>query len=858
MSQIIVSPATALGLPLDVTDPTELTGATQYALLVGAATGALTSLAAANDGEIPIGSTGVNPVIATITAGTNINITNGAGSITIDAADQTDFQDDLFRVYDNIDNTKEIAFQADQITTFNTRTITMCDQDLDLTNPSFPGLVTAATGLVATAGDVDILAGNLDLPTTNAALTEGVIKVGATSYFHAYGVDNLFIGPDSGNGINTGGNNTGIGVLTLSSLTAGDDNTAIGGSSLENLTTGIGNVAIGIEALEVLTTGDYNVAVGTGSSPLITTGSYNIAIGPNAGSGITIGDSSNILIGNDGFAGEDNAIRLGTQGGGAGQQNRCNIAGIYGVTPAGATETVIIDATGQLGSTAAAPGGNTFDDSLFRVYDDGDNSKRLAFQCSSISGSTTRTITMDDRDIDMDEVVTTYATDSGNATGSSGTITIAGAGTVSTSGAGATVTITGAGGGNEFVDNVFRVKDDGDNTKKIAFEASTITTGTTRTITMCDQDLSLVSPQFPGSVTAGTGLTVTTGDATISAGNLNLPTTNAALTEGVIEFNSVGFFHAYGTNNVFVGGSSGNGTLTGQNNSAVGYDSLDALTTGNFNMAIGSQALTDCTTGISNTALGYQALQNLVDGDYNSAIGTQAGNAITSGSGNMLVGRVAGQLITTGDYNIGVGHGALGALVSGDYNIGIGTGAGNALTTNDSDNICISNTGTAGDNNTIRLGTQGTGNKQQDKCFIAGIYNTTPSGGVDGTVVIDSNGQLGSIAGAAPMDRVDATGAAQAMAVNTEYTTNRGAGIVAYTLPAAAAVGDVIEVWGNSANGWSIAQNAGQTIHILGSSTTTGVGGSLASTTQYDCIRLKCTVTDTDFVGIPTGNLTVV
>jgi len=60
-----------------------LTGTTDHCLQVGNVTGSLTSLAAATDGQIPIGSTGVDPVIATITAGTNITITNGPGSITI-------------------------------------------------------------------------------------------------------------------------------------------------------------------------------------------------------------------------------------------------------------------------------------------------------------------------------------------------------------------------------------------------------------------------------------------------------------------------------------------------------------------------------------------------------------------------------------------------------------------------------------------------------------------------------------------------------------------------------------------------------------------------------------------------------
>ena len=56
---------------------------TNHALPVGNAAGGLTSLAAATNGQIPIGSIGANPVLATITAGANITVTNGAGSITI-------------------------------------------------------------------------------------------------------------------------------------------------------------------------------------------------------------------------------------------------------------------------------------------------------------------------------------------------------------------------------------------------------------------------------------------------------------------------------------------------------------------------------------------------------------------------------------------------------------------------------------------------------------------------------------------------------------------------------------------------------------------------------------------------------
>lgn len=45
-----------------------------------------------------------------------------------------------------------------------------------------------------------------------------------------------------------------------------------------------------------------------------------------------------------------------------------------------------------------------------------------------------------------------------------------------------------AGGGNEFADNVFRIKDNSDDTKKLAFEVSTITTATTRTLTAPNYD----------------------------------------------------------------------------------------------------------------------------------------------------------------------------------------------------------------------------------------------------------------------------------------------------------------------------------------------------------------------------------
>jgi len=62
-----------------------------------------------------------------------------------------------------------------------------------------------------------------------------------------------------------------------------------------------------------------------------------------------------------------------------------------------------------------AVGTATFSDADFRVYDDGDPTKRVAIQASAITTATTRTITMPDEDIDLGDVSanTTHRTSDG-------------------------------------------------------------------------------------------------------------------------------------------------------------------------------------------------------------------------------------------------------------------------------------------------------------------------------------------------------------------------------------------------------------------------------------------------------------
>ena len=104
----------------------------------------------------------------------------------------------------------------------------------------------------------------------------------------------------------------------------------------------------------------------------------------------------------------------------------------------------------------------------------------------------------------------------------------------------------------------------------------------------------------------------------------------------------------------------------------------------------------------------------------------------------------------------------------------------------------------------------------------------------------------------------EVTGTSQSAAINNGYITNN-AGLVTVTLPSTAAVGSIVRVVGKGAGGWKLAQAASVTVHYDGINTTTGTGGSLASTVQYDSVEVVCSTANTDWVvGSSIGNITIV
>lgn len=82
---------------------------TLHGLPIGASTsGAITWTAAPSDGQLLIGRTGLDPVLGTLTAGTGISISNGAGAITITNTGGASF------AYTLVNTTPYIVLPADQ------------------------------------------------------------------------------------------------------------------------------------------------------------------------------------------------------------------------------------------------------------------------------------------------------------------------------------------------------------------------------------------------------------------------------------------------------------------------------------------------------------------------------------------------------------------------------------------------------------------------------------------------------------------------------------------------------------------------------------------------------------------------
>ena len=127
-----------------------------------------------------------------------------------------------------------------------------------------------------------------------------------------------------------------------------------------------------------------------------------------------------------------------------------------------------------------------------------------------------------------------------------------------------------------------------------------------------------------------------------------------------------------------------------------------------------------------------------------------------------------------------------------------------------------------------------------------------------GVTIVNGAGSITISSAATGISWTDVTGTSQAMTADAGFVSDN-AGLVTLTLPVTIAFGQIVRVTGKGAGGWLIAQNAGQSINFGSTVTTTGAGGSLASTNAFDGIELLCITANTQFVALSSiGNITVV
>lgn len=470
---------------------------TDGALVVGSGTSPITVLAAATDGQLPIGSTGADPTIGNITSTQDLTITNGAGTISMDLTANTHTVaihgwngaiietpavtvtaaggvitfsveqsgggnltvvfSDGFYAWTTAPDTIVLTAGSDTSPQINYVYFLQATKALTVSTSGYPAaehaplatvLCQSAASLqtdgaykvhawtdhvVDTSDQGHISNMNHWIRTQHATWTSGVAQT-LTITPNGGAADNVVFTSASGIVLQLHTHAFPAFAGTPDLYTVNDSGTAY------NIVTDMN--ALLTDSVGGSMTGKYFTLViwgvvneDTGDCKLMVNlpgGSYNTEAGLNADSS----KFADFSIPSE-FVGTGFLIY---------QMNLRHQAAASGTW----TSISEIDLLGLFPSLAA--GGSTsfateFEDNTFRILDDGDNTKELAFQVSSVSTATTRTITMDDRDIDMDAVPDTFVTDAGSAVPVGGSINILGGTNVSTSATGSTVTINASGGG---------------------------------------------------------------------------------------------------------------------------------------------------------------------------------------------------------------------------------------------------------------------------------------------------------------------------------------------------------------------------------------------------------------------------
>jgi hypothetical protein len=244
-----------------VCDGTDVELATSYPTLPVAVADGGTGQTSYTNGQLLIGnSTGNTLTKATLTAGSNITITNGAGSITIASTSAL--------AGTTTSSLTALGTNAgDSVTSGAGNTVVGYQAGTDLTTGGLNTFVGEYAGWKQVSGTINTAIGRF-------SGAYGTSYTGCTYMGHGAGI------------YRTGDANTGIGYQALagngSVASTGYSNTAVGYSALESATTGFGNVAVGNGSSYSLTTGYRNVTIGFGAGNNLTTTIGATAIGYQA------------------------------------------------------------------------------------------------------------------------------------------------------------------------------------------------------------------------------------------------------------------------------------------------------------------------------------------------------------------------------------------------------------------------------------------------------------------------------------------------------------------------------------------------------------------------------------------------
>jgi len=460
-------------------------------------------------------------------------------------------------------------------------TIGSTSVSLGATQGTFTGLTSLASStLVAGTADaanaITLASGNITFEGSSADANETILTAA-----NATGGDKTLTLP----------NETGTILSTASS---------IANSNLANSAVTIGSTSVSLGATAGTIAGLTSLASGTLISGTADgTNSITLASGNITFEGSTA-DANEIILTAADASGSDKTITLPNATGTVVLLNTLSVASGSGLTYNSGTgefstnaipNSQLANSSVTVGSTGIALGGSATtitglssitssavvtDDNGFRVRDNSDNTKQLAFECSGISGSTTRTLTIPDAngtiatqayvnaqitaedldvqtdsgnfDVDLDSEPLILTGGTGIDTSGSGTTatfaidstvaTLAGSQTLTNKTLTSPVLNTGLSGSAfldednmasdsatkvasqqsikayvdseiasnvEFADNTFRIKDNSDATKKLAFECSGISGSTTRTMTVPNSDGTISTESFATAIAVALG-----------------------------------------------------------------------------------------------------------------------------------------------------------------------------------------------------------------------------------------------------------------------------------------------------------------------------------------------------------------